>query len=116
MTAGERIKERRIELGMTQEELATKLGYKSRSSVNKVELAEDLTLKTVRMYAKALNVDPAYIMGFDSLIEKRKGKDVLRQEMEERMLYYMSKLSSAKQELAIDLVKRIAEDEDNHEK
>ena len=62
MTVGERIKNRRIELGMTQEELAFKLGYKSRSSVNKVELATDLTLKTVRAYAKALNIDPMSLM------------------------------------------------------
>ena len=65
MTIGERIKERRIELGMTQEELALKLGYKSRSSVNKVELSSDVTLKTIRAYAKALDVDAAYLMGWD---------------------------------------------------
>ena len=37
MTIGERIKLRREELQMTQEELAQKLGYKSRSSINKIE-------------------------------------------------------------------------------
>ena len=31
-----RIKARREELGMSQEELATKLGYKSRSTINKI--------------------------------------------------------------------------------
>lgn len=65
MTIGDRIKQRRIELGMTQEDLALKLGYKSRSSVNKVELASDVTLKTIRAYAKALDVDAAYLMGWD---------------------------------------------------
>ena len=38
MTIGQRIKQRREELQMSQEELATKLGFKSRSSVNKIEL------------------------------------------------------------------------------
>lgn len=37
MTIGERIKFRREELGMSQEELAHKIGYKSRSAVNKIE-------------------------------------------------------------------------------
>ena len=37
MTFGERVKEKREELGMTQEELAGKLGYKSRASINKIE-------------------------------------------------------------------------------
>lgn len=32
MTVGERIKQKRIELNMTQDELAKKVGYKSRSS------------------------------------------------------------------------------------
>lgn len=35
---GQRIKARREALGMTQEELADLLGYKSRSSLNKIEL------------------------------------------------------------------------------
>lgn len=64
MTIGEKIKQRRIELGMTQEDLALKLGYKSRSSVNKVELSSDLTLKTIRMYADALKLDISYLMGW----------------------------------------------------
>ena len=71
MTVGERIRNRRMELGMTQEELAFKLGYKSRSSVNKVELSNDLTLKTVRAYAKALSIDPLKLMG---LQEEDQGK------------------------------------------
>ena len=32
---GKRIKEKRIELGITQEELAAKLGYKSKTTVTK---------------------------------------------------------------------------------
>lgn len=67
MTVGEKIRQRRIELGMTQEELALKLGYKSRSSVNKVELASDLTLKTIRAYAKVLNMDVAKLMGWEEI-------------------------------------------------
>lgn len=37
MEIGDRIKSRREELGMSREELAKKVGYKSRSSVNKIE-------------------------------------------------------------------------------
>ena len=37
MNVGERIKRRRIELDMTQEELAKKVGYKSRSSILLIE-------------------------------------------------------------------------------
>ena len=40
MTIGERIQKRRTALGMTQEDLALALGYKSRSSINKIEKDE----------------------------------------------------------------------------
>ncbi|MCD7810386.1 MAG: helix-turn-helix domain-containing protein [Ruminococcus sp.] len=37
-TIGQRIKTRREQLGLSQDELAKRLGYKSRSSINKIEL------------------------------------------------------------------------------
>ena len=37
MEIGDRIRKKREELGMSQEELAQKIGYRSRSSINKIE-------------------------------------------------------------------------------
>lgn len=65
LTIGDRIRQKREELGMTQEELATKLGYKSRSSVNKVENSRELSNKKVIEYADALGVTPSYLMGWE---------------------------------------------------
>lgn len=65
MTTGERIRKRRQELGLTQEELANKLGNKSRASVCTVENGkEDLTTTRIRQYAEALECSPAYLMGW----------------------------------------------------
>ena len=65
MTIGERIKLRREELQMTQEELAQKLGYKSRSSINKIELGgNELTQRKITDIAHALQTTPSYIMGW----------------------------------------------------
>ena len=64
MTIGERIKERRIALGMTQDELAQKIGYKSRSSVNKLESARVLPSRKIEKMAAALECRPAYLMGW----------------------------------------------------
>lgn len=36
-TIYDRIRERRIQLGLSQEDLAIKMGYKSRSTINKIE-------------------------------------------------------------------------------
>lgn len=64
---GEQIKKRRIELGLTQEELAKKLGYKSNTTINKIELGiNDITQSKVIEFAKALNTTPAYIMGWNT--------------------------------------------------
>lgn len=63
---GTKIKNRRIELGLTQEELAIRLGYTSRSTINKVELGKnDVTQSKVVEYAKALETTPAYLMGWE---------------------------------------------------
>lgn len=62
---GERIKNRREFLGMSQEDLAKKLGYKSRSSINKFETdGRSLPQSKIVAIAKALLVTPSYIMGW----------------------------------------------------
>ena len=64
-TIAERIRARREELGMSQEELALKLGYKNRSSINKIEKsAQKLTQTKIMAVAKALETTPEYIMGW----------------------------------------------------
>ena len=57
---------RRKELGITQEELAFKLGYKSKSTINKIELGiNDIPQSKVVKFAEALKTTPAYIMGWE---------------------------------------------------
>lgn len=64
MTTGQRIKQRRKELGLTQEELAKRLGNKTRASVCTVEKdKEDLTTTRLSQYAEALETTPLYLMG-----------------------------------------------------
>lgn len=66
MTIGERIKELRTSLGMTQDELAKLTGYKSRSSIQKIECGErDITQSAIVSFARALKVTPSVIMGWE---------------------------------------------------
>ena len=70
MTIGERIKERREALGMTQQELADRLGYKSRSSINKIEMnGRNLTQSKIKAIADVLQTTPGYIMGWSEEIK-----------------------------------------------
>ena len=66
MTVGERIKEKRIELGWSQQELAKRAGYSDKTAISKIEHAgNDITLKQIKRIAKSMNVDPAELMGWD---------------------------------------------------
>ena len=70
-TIGSRIRNRREELGLSQDELGKRLGYKSRSSINKIELDQrNLTQSKIKAIAKALETTPAYIMGWDEPDQK----------------------------------------------
>lgn len=63
MTFGQKVYTIRTELGMTQDELAKKMGYKSRSSIAKIENGErDVPRKLIGELARALETDPAYLM------------------------------------------------------
>lgn len=67
MEVGERIRLRREELQMTQEELAKKVGYTSRSSVAKVEAnANGMVQSKLTLFANALQTTPSYLMGWTS--------------------------------------------------
>lgn len=68
---GQRIKQRRIELGMTQEELAHKMGYASKTTINKIENGiNDVTQSKIIAFSKALETSVAYLMGWDDNLNK----------------------------------------------
>lgn len=63
---GQRIRALREAQGMTQEELARKCGYKSRVSINKIELERDAPIKKLVPIAHALGITPQELMGWDT--------------------------------------------------
>ncbi|MDR2486506.1 MAG: helix-turn-helix domain-containing protein [Clostridiales Family XIII bacterium] len=66
MTLGERIRMLRMQAGMTQDELAAKLGYISRSTIAKIEKGNvDLSHSKLVAFAAALHTTPSYLMGWD---------------------------------------------------
>lgn len=72
---GEKILKRRNELGLTQEELAERMGYKSKSSINKIELGlNDIPQSKVVRFSEVLNCSIAYLMDWE---EVQKNNDIL---------------------------------------
>ena len=65
-TLYDRIKSRRIELGLTVEELAHKMGYKDKSSISKIENGKaDIPQSKIAAFADALETTTAYLMGWE---------------------------------------------------
>ena len=66
MGIGDKIKERRLALGMSQQELAEAMGYTSKSTINKIELGKnDVTQSKVMKFANVLKTTPAYLMDWE---------------------------------------------------
>lgn len=66
MSLGQNIRLFRERLGMSQEELAKKLGYKDRSTIAKIENnVNDLTQSKIVAIADVLKTTPAALMGWE---------------------------------------------------
>lgn len=60
----ENIRKRRIELSLTQEDLAKKIGYRSISTIAKIERGiNDIPQSKIKAFADALNTTPGELMG-----------------------------------------------------
>lgn len=67
MDIGARIRKERERRGWTQEEMATRCGYQSKTSISKIESAgDDISSKKVRLIANVLNVPVSYLMGWEA--------------------------------------------------
>ena len=65
MPIGDRVKELRLKKGLTQEALAEKLGYKSKSSVAHIENGRDIPRSMIVQLSEILDTTPAYLMGWE---------------------------------------------------
>lgn len=62
-----RIQQRREDLKMSQDELAEKVGYTSRSTISKLEAGKiDIPLSKLSDFAKALKTTEEYLMGWEN--------------------------------------------------
>lgn len=75
MKIGEKIKQRRMELGLSQRELAARINYKDHSTIAKIENGKvDLPQSKIVKFAEVLGVEVAYLMGWE---EVQKNNDAI---------------------------------------
>lgn len=95
MSMGETIKKLRIDRGMTQEELASAVGYSHKSSINKIEQGKaDISQPKIAAIARALGVTPDYLFfgGETNLLETINDfSEEERKELESFIRYIISK-------------------------
>ncbi len=75
MTTGEKIKQRRIELGWSLRELAKRMGYANQSTISRIEKGEiDIPQSKVVKFAEVMGTSIAFLMDWE---EVRKKNDTL---------------------------------------
>ena len=115
MTIGQRIKIRREELNLSQEELAKKIGYKSRSSINKIELdLYNLKQSKIKAIADALQTTPSYIMGWE--VEKNPtpgAEGGIEDSLTAEIINLFKKLPDQKKQEALSYLRYLATNEDS---
>lgn len=104
-TVGDRILFMRKQLGLTQEELAKKMGYKSKSTINKIELGiNDIPQSKIFQFAEVLDTTPAYLMGWDEE-EKISPNEPTLTEGEKMLLDLFKKVPEDQQQLVLQMIR-----------
>lgn len=104
MTIGKRIKAKRKEAGLTQTELALRMGYTSKSAISSVENdKENLTAERIDAFAAALHCNPIDLyVGSDS-------PALADYDPEPELLGMWRKLSDHQKELVLKIMKELLE-------
>lgn len=117
MDLANKVRTRRCELGLSQEELARRMGYNSRTSINKIENGRPCSQKIIARLADALDVSIAYLMGWDEKIAEdpvgtaERHLEIILDEDISEIFEDFKKLDKKKRKIVKDLVKSLADAE-----
>ena len=106
-TVGDNILYMRKRLGMTQEELATRMGYKSKSTINKIEMGiNDIPQSKIVKFAEVLGTTPAHLMGWTEDSEENKSPEELElSEGEKMLLDLFRQVPEDQQQLVLQMIR-----------
>ena len=108
-TVGDNILRLRKRLGMTQEELATRMGYKSKSTINKIELGiNDIPQSKIVRFAEVLGTTPAYLMGWEESNNNEENftpEELMLSEGERMLLELFRRVPEDQQQLVLQMIR-----------
>ena len=106
MEIGEKIRNRRMELGWSQRDLAAKMGYTNNSTIAKIEQGKtDVTQSRVIQFSKVLNVPSAYLMDWDDGTKKPSLDKLTLTERELLLLDLFRQIPEKEQDLVLDKIR-----------
>ena len=105
-TVGGNILRIRKRLGWTQEELANRMGYKSKSTINKIELGiNDIPQSKILQFAEVLGTTPAHLMGWDEEEKNSPSDETDLNEGEKLLLDLFRKIPEDQQQLYLRILR-----------
>ncbi len=106
-TVGENILLMRKQLGWTQEELAKRMGYKSKSTINKIELGiNDIPQSKIVQFAEVLGTTPAHLMGwYNEDEQKNSPSESELSEGEKVLLDLFRRVPNEQQQLVLQMIR-----------
>lgn len=109
MELADRVRIRREELGLSQEDLAFQMGYSSRTSINKIENGRPCSQKIITRLAEALNVSIPYLMGWEEEVEKTTVQDDGLTENQRKLMQFVKSVPDDKAEMILQVIRLIVE-------
>lgn len=110
MTIGERVKARRQELGLTQRDLAKRMGYTDHTTITRVEAGKvDLPMSRISQFADALRVSPSYLMGWEDEDKKNPVTEDGMSDDQRKLMRFVETVPAEKAALLLKVMKSILE-------
>lgn len=111
MTTADRIRNKRLEKGMTQADLAKKLGLSNKAAVCKIEKqGNNVSLKNIERIAEALGCSVHELMGWVNPDEVKTGDDNKDAQLK-RLVTYFNMLTNVNRNNAETYLKYLADQE-----
>lgn len=110
MKIGEKIKQRRLELGWSQRDLAAKMDYSNHSTIGRIESGSvDIPQSKIVMFSQVLGVSIAYLMDWEDKNKEQSTQNDRLSEKRKMLMDFVMSVPDDKAEMLLRVMKSIVE-------